>query len=243
MTAAIEIRDLGVRLRRQSVLRGVNLDVVRGQCHAIVGPNGAGKTTLLRAILGELPHTGTIRLRYVGAGRIGYVPQRLELAASVPVTVADFLQLNLERRAVFLGADPALRARQHALLEQVACAHLISRQLRELSGGELRRVLVAQALAPQPEYLLLDEPASNVDQAGRAGLVALLDGIRRTHGVTMLLVEHDEVFVERLAQTVTLLNGEVLFSGEVAGWRALAVSTRDSEERSWIGPVPMRAIA
>jgi zinc transport system ATP-binding protein len=220
VTAAIEIRDLSVTLLRQAVLRGVNLDVTRGQCHAVVGPNGAGKTTLLRTILGELPHRGTIRLRYAGAGRIGYVPQRLEVATGVPVTVADFLQLNLDRRPVFFGSGRTLRARLHELLDQVGCAHLMARQLRELSGGELRRVLVAQALAPQPEFLLLDEPASNVDQAGRAGLVELLDGIRRAHGITMLLVEHDDDFVERLAQMVTVLNRQVVFTGDVSGWRA-----------------------
>lgn len=231
MSAAIEIRDLSVSLRGQTALRRVTLDVSRGQCHAVVGPNGAGKTTLLRAILGELPHTGTIRLRYAGAGHIGYVPQRLEVATGVPATVADFLQINLARRAVFFGASRALQARVRALLEQVGCAHLPERQLRELSGGELRRVLVAQALAPQPELLLLDEPASNVDQAGRAGLVELLDSIRRTHGVTMLLVEHDPRFVEQLAQAVTVLNREVLFTGDVAGWRAQSAETPVAAER------------
>jgi zinc transport system ATP-binding protein len=215
----------------------VNLDVVRGQCHAVVGPNGAGKTTLLRAILGELPHTGTIRLRYVEAGHIGYVPQRLEVATGVPATVADFLQLNVARRAVFFGPGEPLRTRLRGLLDEVGCAHLLQRQLRELSGGELRRVLIAQALAPRPELLLLDEPASNVDQAGRAGLVELLDAIRRTHGVTVLLVEHDHPFIEQLAQTVTVLDRQVLFTGDVAGWRVHRPETPVPGERPAIALV------
>ena len=127
--------------------------------------------------------------------------------------------LNLSRRAVFFGTGRTLRARLHEQLEQVGCAHLLTRRLRELSGGELRRVLVAQALAPRPEFLVLDEPASNVDQAGRSSLVALLDEIRRNEGVTMLLVEHDDAFIDQLAQSVTLLNRRVLFTGGVGGWR------------------------
>ncbi len=244
MTPAIEIRGLNVTLRRQAILRDVTLDVARGACHAIVGPNGAGKTTLLRAILGELSFIGSIRLRYTGAGRLGYVPQRLEVAANVPATVADFLQLNLSRRAVFFGAGKALRARMRAQLEQVGCAHLLTRRLRELSGGELRRVLVAQALAPRPEFLVLDEPASNVDQAGRSSLVALLDEIRRNEGVTMLLVEHDDAFIEQLAQSVTLLNRQVLFTGGVEGWRQRRDAALPIAGHPGAGPVPlMRTVA
>jgi zinc transport system ATP-binding protein len=141
------------------------------------------------------------------------------------------------RRAVFFGPGQPLRTRLRELLDEVGCAHLLKRQLRELSGGELRRVLIAQALAPRPELLLLDEPASNVDQAGRAGLVDLLDSIRGTHGVTVLLVEHDRPFIEQLAQTVTVLNRQVLFTGDVAGWRVHGAETPVPGERPAIALV------
>lgn len=208
----VEVRGLTVVLDRHVILRDVSLDVFPGTIHAVVGPNGAGKTTLIRSLLGGLPHRGQIKIRFRDQGRVGYVPQRLDFDRKLPVTVRDFLALVQAERTAPWG-----RARRSSsideLLHRVGCAHVWDRRLGSLSGGELRRVLLAQALSPRPELLLLDEPTSQVDLPGAILYEDILQELRDAHGMTLVLVGHDLEWVARMADAVTGLNREVLYSG------------------------------
>jgi zinc transport system ATP-binding protein len=159
----IEVRDLSVQLGGQTILDRIDIDIVQGSIHALLGPNGAGKTTLIRCLTGSLPHKGVIRYRLRGNGRIGYVPQMLEFDHSLPLTVADFLLIMLRTKPVLFKRSKAMRREAIDSLRKTACEHVADRLIGGLSGGELRRVLLAQALTPIPEVLLLDEPASNID--------------------------------------------------------------------------------
>jgi zinc transport system ATP-binding protein len=206
----LTIRNLSVRYGARQVLKGVSLDVAPGTLHALVGPNGAGKTTLIRAVLGEVAFTGDVRLRFQGTGVIGYVPQLLNLDSSVPVTVADFFTLMLRTRPVFSRRTRDLDESIARALESCGAGHLASRPLAALSGGETRRVLMAQALVPKPELLLLDEPASSVDEEGSRLFESLLTRLVRDDGVTVLMVSHDSESVARTADRITFLDRRIL---------------------------------
>jgi zinc transport system ATP-binding protein len=211
--ALLEVRDLAVRRGGEELLDGVNLTVERGALHLLVGPNGAGKSTLLAAILGRIAFTGRIVARWRGEGRIGLVPQAFAVDRTLPVTVLDFLALTRQRRPVCLGIAAATRRRVAALLDGVGLAGAESKQLSVLSGGELRRVLLAHALDPRPELLLLDEPASGLDEEAARGLERLLLELRGAAGVTVLMVSHDLAQARRIADRVTVLARSVRADG------------------------------
>jgi zinc transport system ATP-binding protein len=208
----VEFIDLSVIRHREHLLSHVSLQIARGTIHAIAGPNGAGKTTLVSALLGQIPFDGRIVVHWERDGRIGYVPQAFLVDASLPVTVEDFLALTRQRRPVCFGLSAGTRARLAPLLQQVGLAGLGRRPLSVLSGGELRRVLLANALDPLPELLVLDEPAGGLDESGASQLEELLRGVR-ARGTTVLLVSHDLDQVRRVADRVTVLDRSVVGEG------------------------------
>jgi zinc transport system ATP-binding protein len=209
----VSIRGLSAARGGELSLDGVDLDVFSGEVHGLAGPNGAGKTTLLDCLLGGLPFTGTIRLALRPGEPIGYVPQSLDLDPALPVSVSDFLALALRRAPAFGRRPAALRARIASALAETGTEVLAPRRLAELSGGELRRVLLAQALVPTPKLLVLDEPASHVDEGGTRLLEALLARLAR-EGAAVLLVEHDLRLLTRLCARVTVLNRRVVSTGD-----------------------------
>jgi zinc transport system ATP-binding protein len=199
----LEISNLSLRPARETVLADFSLIVERGTLHALVGPNGAGKTTLLGAILGLLPFDGRITAHWAGSARISYVPQHFHVDRTLPVTVADFLALTRQRRPVCLGVAPATRQRIARLLDHVHLTGFGDRPLSVLSGGELRRVLLANALDPLPELLILDEPSSGLDEASMRWLDDTLQSLKGE--MTVLMVSHDAEQVRRIADRVTHL--------------------------------------
>ena len=214
----IEVDKLTVSFGAQTPLKDVSLHIHCGELTALIGTNGAGKTTLLRALLGQIEYTGTIRHltsdgRPAADLRTGYVPQQLEFDRSSPVTVMDFMAGSLSRRPVFLGVSKKARERVLAALERTHCAQLADRTLGALSGGELQRVLLALALTPQPDLLILDEPVSGVDQNGMEMFYQTVDELKRRNHMAILLVSHDLSVVERYADRVVLMQGTVIKQG------------------------------
>jgi zinc transport system ATP-binding protein len=205
----VEIDSLTIRRHREALLDRVSIRVARGSLHAIVGPNGAGKSTLLHAILGQVEFEGRIALHWRGGGAIGFVPQTFPVDPTLPVTVVDFLALTRQKRPVCFGISAAARAKTAALLTRVGLAGLDDRPLAVLSGGELRRVLIAHALDPEPELLILDEPGSGLDDASAQWLEETLAAMKQARRTTIVMVSHDLERVRRLADEVTLLNHRV----------------------------------
>lgn len=213
---AVAFEDVSVRIDGVPILECVTAVCPRGGCTAVVGPNGAGKTTLLMALLRQLPFEGGIRIADAGLGeppRIGYVPQRLQFDRGLPMTVRDFLVMGLQRRPLWLGTKRAHRERAKGLLADVRGEALGNRMLGVLSGGELQRVLLALALAQDPDLLVLDEPASGVDVQGGQLFCELLERLRRERGFTQLMVSHDLATVTHHATHVILLNRCVIAEG------------------------------
>jgi len=199
----LEISGLTLRPARETLLANFSLAVARGTIHAIVGPNGAGKTTLLSAILGLIPFEGRIVAHWAGRGRIAYVPQQFQVDRTLPVTVGDFLALTRQSFPVCVGITNATRSRISRLLERVGLGGIEKRELSVLSGGELRRVLLANALDPLPELLILDEPAGGLDASSVRWLDETLLSLKNE--ITVLMVSHDSEQVRRVADHVTVL--------------------------------------
>ena len=197
----LEISNLTLSAARMPLLSNFSLTIERGSLHALVGPNGTGKTTLLSAILGLVPFDGRIVAHWTGSGRISYVPQQFQVDRTLPVTVADFLALARQPRPVCLGIAPKTRERIVQLLDRVNLGGFAARPLAALSGGERRRVLLANALDPLPELLILDEPSSGLDEASARWLE---DTLRSLKGeMTVLMVSHDADQVRRIADRIT----------------------------------------
>ncbi len=217
----IEVDKLSVVLGGQVLLKDVSLHIHCGELTALIGTNGAGKTTLLRALLGQVEYKGTVRHlasdgRPAADLRTGYVPQQLEFDRSSPVTVMDFLAGSLSRMPVFLGIGKKTRERAMAALARTHCEKLADRPLGALSGGELQRVLLALALTPQPDLLILDEPVSGVDENGLETFYQTVDELKHKNHMAILLVSHDLDVVERYADRVVLMQGGVIKQGSPA---------------------------
>jgi zinc transport system ATP-binding protein len=211
--ALLEVEKVTVRRNREALLDEVSLRVRRGSLHVLVGSNGAGKSTLMTAILGQIAFDGQIALNWAASGAVGYVPQTFAVDSTLPVTVADFLALTRQRRPVCLGIARATRRAIGGLLARAGISALEDRPLAALSGGELRRVLLAHALDPEPELLLLDEPAAGLDESAARALEDTLVSLRRAARTTILMVSHDFDQVRRIADRVTVLERRVVADG------------------------------
>ena len=214
----VRLRDLSVRRGRQTILENVNLDIHCGELTALVGRNGAGKTTLIRALLGEIRHGGSVEYaRQDGRAAqnpvIGYIPQHLEFDRSAPVSVSDFVSAAQGGRPVWLPMGKMQRERVRRALDAVDCGDLADRRMGELSGGELQRVMLAVALDPMPDVLVLDEPVSGVDRKGLALFYDRVSRLRRGRHMAILLVSHDLEVVRRYADRVIVLDRTVVAEG------------------------------
>jgi len=222
----IEMRGVDVDFGAARVLSHVDLTIDRGEIVTVIGPNGAGKTTLLRVALGALrPHGGVVE-RAPGLV-IGYVPQRIHVDPVMPLTVD---------RVMALTGRPDAGAVAH-WLEALEVAHLRRRQLVDLSGGELQRVMLARAMARAPGLLVLDEPTQGMDVGGQAAFYALIRRVRDETGCGVVLVSHDLHVVMRATDKVVCLNHHVCCTGT-----ATAVA-RHPEYRRLFGPADARELA
>lgn len=214
----IEVDHVTVTAGGETLLSDISLHLHCGRLTALVGPNGAGKTTLVRALLSQIPHTGAIRHmdeheRVLRSVRTGYVPQQLPFDKQMPVTVSDFLATALTRRPVWTGVSKKTREQVKEALSLAQAERLQGRMLGQLSGGELQRVLLAMALTPVPDLLILDEPVSGVDQNGLFLFLDTVAQLKRRHHLAILLISHDWALVRQYADEVVLLNKNVLGEG------------------------------
>ena len=192
---------LSKHYRGRSALNNVSLSIKRGECITIIGPNGAGKTTLVRQLIGlETPDSGTVTR--AGGLVIGYIPQHFRPPLSMPLTVRDFLRLT-----------PHPQAQLREECEATGIAYTLDQPLAALSGGEMRRVLLARALLRRPQLLVLDEPAQGVDVAGQGELYALIAKVSARDGTAVLMVSHDLYVVMASMQRVICLNQHICCEG------------------------------
>lgn len=216
-----KIENFGVTIGNNKILQNVNIHIHCGELTTIIGPNGAGKSTLIKAILGEIKHTGS--LKHLGENStnyktpiIGYVPQNLAYDVNSPISVLDlFIACNTKIPA-WLYSSKKFKKRVFDNLKKVNAEYLIDRKLGALSGGELQRVLLALALDPMPNILILDEPVSGIDQNGLVLFYNLLSEIKKKYDLAIILVSHDLELVSKYSDRVVLINGTVVASGTPA---------------------------
>ena len=194
---------LGVFRDGRWLVRGVDMSVRRGEIVTLVGPNGSGKTTTVRAALGLLkPDEGSVR-RPAADCRVGYVPQKLAIDRSLPLTVSRFMRLT----------GGLADAEIMAALEETGIAHLAGAEIHNLSGGEFQRTMLARVFARKPDLLVLDEPVQGVDFPGEESLYRLIGEFRDRTGCGILMISHDLHVVMAATNTVICLNGHVCCSG------------------------------
>ncbi|WP_338696282.1 metal ABC transporter ATP-binding protein [Streptomyces sp. Q6] len=216
----ITLRRVTAELGGRPVLRGIDLTVGRGEVVALLGANGSGKSTAVRGIIGQVPLTGgeieifgTPRRRFRQWARVGYVPQRTTAAGGVPATVAEVVASGRLSRARFGVLRKADRAAVGRALELVGMADRAKDSVDALSGGQHQRVLIARALAAEPELLIMDEPMAGVDLASQEILAATLRE-QVAAGASVLLVLHELGPLEPLIdRAVVLRDGCVLHDG------------------------------
>jgi zinc transport system ATP-binding protein len=193
------------------VVDDVSFSVEEGDMLAIIGPNGSGKSTLMKMVLGLLtPSQGTVTLHTArGIKDIGYVPQRFTFERSTPITVKEFLDLNGCKE--HKHSDPKEVEKSLAL---VGAEYLKERQLGNLSGGQLQRVLVARALLHEKKILILDEPNTNIDVKGEKAMYELLKKLNEENHVTIIVISHELEFVSKYAKRVLCMNCSLVCSGK-----------------------------
>ena len=200
--ALVSLAGAGVFRGGRWLVRGVDLAVHPGEIVTLIGPNGSGKSTTAKTALGILsPDEGRAERR-TGL-RVGYVPQKLSIDWTLPLTVERFLALTgkVERTATA------------AALEATGIPHLARAEMRNLSGGEFQRALLARAICRRPDLLVLDEPVQGVDFSGEIALYDLIRRIRDDLGCGVLLISHDLHVVMAATDHVVCLNGHVCCQG------------------------------
>ena len=187
MKNILEVKSLSVELGVTHVIDNLSFSLSEGENLAVIGPNGSGKTVLLRALLGLLPHEGIIR--WAPGVHLGYVPQKIDLERDIPVTAMNLLSAkaalahmgehDVRTVARSVGVSPAI----------------LDAPLRELSGGQFQRILIAFALLGNPNVILFDEPTASIDEAGEGQIYEMLHELQETRGITTIVVSHDLSFV------------------------------------------------
>jgi zinc transport system ATP-binding protein len=219
-------RGLGVVRDGRWLVRHVDLELHRGEILTLIGPNGSGKSTTAKALLGLIrPDAGTVD-RAAGV-RVGYVPQRLTLDWTLPLTVRRLMTLT--------GRHP--RADVERALDRVGIPHLADARVQTMSGGEFQRLLLARAIVRRPDLLVLDEPVQNVDFNGEIALYQLIRAIRDELGCGILLISHDLHVVMAHTDTVLCLNGHVCCHGTPQ------MVTESPEYRRLFGPRAAETLA
>jgi zinc transport system ATP-binding protein len=209
---SIEFERVNLSLGNTAILEDISFRIRAGSIHCIVGANGGGKTSLVRSLLGQMPHTGRIGIDWRESRVIGYVPQTLDFDRSLPITVLDFMAMASQRRPVFLGVARALRKEIEDKLAALGLQGKLKSKLGSLSGGERQRVLLAQALIPTPALLVLDEPTTGLDVAGKDILESTIKAFAKAGG-TVVWINHDIVQVTEIADALTYINRKVLLDG------------------------------
>lgn len=219
MNEIVAVKDVSVYADHTPILEDVTLSVQKNDFLSVIGPNGGGKTTLLRTILGLVkPDKGEVTVfghpPHAGRASIGYLPQHISFDTRFPVTVFDVVLMGRYRRPFHTYSHTD---NQHVrdTLETVGMSDYARRQIGQLSGGELQRVLLARALVREPKLLLLDEPTASVDPEMQRSFYELLLELKEE--MAIVLVTHDLSVVSVYVESVACLNRRLYYHGPAEG--------------------------
>lgn len=198
----LSVKNLSVVFKEHIIFSGISLELKRDEILAVIGPNGAGKTVFLKCLLGLIPYSGTVR--WAKDVRFGYVPQRFRDLSDFPITVSEFLSLTENRKSVVKDVLKKLgfRERTDRCHKHLDLNTVLNTQLSDLSGGEIQRILMANALFSNPNVLLLDEPTAGVDLEGEKKFYELFSELKKEKDLTIIFVTHDLNVVKKYAEKV-----------------------------------------
>ncbi|MBU0540111.1 metal ABC transporter ATP-binding protein [Patescibacteria group bacterium] len=198
MPKILTVRDLSVSLENQDVIKNVNFDLEPGESLAVVGPNGSGKTVLLKTLLGLYPYQGTIA--WGTKVRLGYVPQKIDADRHLPINLQNLLEAKADIQKLS-------RKQLDATIEAVGLLpESLKTPIGHLSGGQFQKALIAFALLGDPNVILFDEPTASLDELSEEHVYDLLNDLRKTRGISIILVSHDVSLIPHIANTVLCLN-------------------------------------
>jgi zinc transport system ATP-binding protein len=227
-TPLLRLRSASFGYAERAVVTGVDLELRRGEVVALLGPNGSGKSTLVRGILGLTTRQagvvelfGTPQERFTEHTRIGYVPQRHSLSTSVRATVTEIVDVGrLPHRPWWRTASREDREVVRRAIDDVGLGDRAGEEVASLSGGQQRRVLIARALAAQPEVFVMDEPTAGVDHASQETLSVVLRRLA-DRGTSMLIVTHELAALDGLATRIVCMDaGHFDFDGTPVAYAA-----------------------
>lgn len=218
MKSAVEISNLSVKYENVWALSDINISIADGEFLGIIGPNGGGKTTLLKVILGLIkPYDGIVKIFEEPVEDlkkpIGYVPQFSRFDKHFPVNVMDVVLMGRLQSKISLFQRYNSNDRQMvvSLMKEMDIYDLRNRQIGQLSGGQLQRVLIARALAVQPRILLLDEPTASVDNTSKSQIYDILKHLNKD--MTIIIVTHDIGAVSSIVNSIACINREIYYHG------------------------------
>ncbi len=215
---AVELNNVSVYYGNLCALNNINISIEEEEFLGIIGPNGAGKSTLLKVILGlTVPDRGKINIFgkdiKEAAGLVSYVAQASKFDRSFPISVIEVVLMGslIGRKSFFHRYRDEDRASAEHYLDKLGIYHLKDRQIGQLSGGQLQKVLLARALVHQPRIILLDEPTASIDANSRSQIYSLLKGLNEE--VTIVVVTHDMAAVSAYFDSIACLNKEIYYHG------------------------------
>jgi len=208
----LRVSNLKVEFQKQIVLDNISFDIKKGTTVAVLGPNGAGKSVLFRTLLNLLPYSGDIE--WSKKVKIGYVPQNVAVT-DIPISVKEFLSIGNKAN---LGNVLSL--------VKLNDNNILNKRLGVLSGGQLRRIMIAWALIDEPKILLLDEPTAGIDVENEEPIFLMLNDIKKSKKITILLITHDIHIVREYTDYLLALNRCVTFFGKSEKIADLAVQKR-----------------
>ena len=235
----IKVHHFHVSFGNEVILEDINLHIHCGKLHVIIGKNGTGKSTLIKAILGEIPHEGKIvfqtpegrSLKNRNKLKIGYVPQSLNIDKGTPVSVFDFMAAYISLEPVFMLKRKNVQQKVINALKVFQVEDCIDRQLANLSGGQLQRVLLSLAILNEPNLLLLDEPVSGIDKNGMDLFYETINMLKKNYDMAIILVSHDLEYVKKYADEVILLDKKIIKRGSASS----VFSSREFKETFGVG--------
>ena len=199
-----KLENISLALNRQTILSGINLELAKGKITTLIGPNGGGKTSIARILLGILkPTSGKVVKK--SSLKIGYMPQKIEIDRTIPLTAKDFIQLSTHA----VKFDKTFKD----LASRLNVEKILERQIHDLSGGQMQKILFLRALINHPELLVLDEPTQYMDIAGTQDFYQIIDEVRKASNCAILLISHDLHAVMQKTDLVFCVNHHVCCHG------------------------------